>query len=272
MIGKTAKSLEPSGIVTLTTDFGEVGSYVGQMKGVILSLARQAAIVDITHSIGPQNVRQAAMILDEATRRFPAGTVHVAVIDPGVGTARRILAARIGSQYYVAPDNGLLSLLASRYEGNVFVELTERKYWLPEVSATFHGRDIMAPVAARLLGGLAIEWLGRPINQLHECVWPEPALQANRIVGQVIAVDTFGNAITNIDRDHLPDVSSAPQWKITSNSRAAVAFVATYGQAAVGDLVALCGSSGRLEFAVVNGSAAKEFGFEVGDEAVVEWP
>ncbi|MCA9211061.1 MAG: SAM-dependent chlorinase/fluorinase, partial [Planctomycetales bacterium] len=204
MIGKTAKSLEPSGIVTLTTDFGEVGSYVGQMKGVILSLARQAAIVDITHSIGPQNVRQAAMILDEATRRFPAGTVHVAVIDPGVGTTRRILAARIGSQYYVAPDNGLLSLLASRYEGNVFVELTERKYWLPEVSATFHGRDIMAPVAARLLGGLAIEWLGRPINQLHECVWPEPALQANRIVGQVIAVDTFGNAITNIDRDHLP--------------------------------------------------------------------
>jgi hypothetical protein len=145
----------PSSIITLTTDFTTGSPYVAAMKGVILSIHPGALIVDITHDIPHQDIRQGAIVLAEATRFFPAETIHVAVVDPGVGTERRIVLARSGDQYFIAPDNGLLSGLARRNPPSTMFTVANPEHWLPEVSATFHGRDIMAPVAARLSLGLA---------------------------------------------------------------------------------------------------------------------
>ena len=139
--------------ITLTTDFGLGSPYVAQMKGVILSLCGEADLIDITHGIGPQNVREGAVVLADTTPRFPPGTIHVAVVDPGVGTARKLVYAEIGPQRYLAPDNGLLSLLAASQPPSRIVSLENSQFWLPEVSPTFHGRDILSPVAARLAGG-----------------------------------------------------------------------------------------------------------------------
>ncbi len=147
-------------IITLLSDFGRDSPYVAAMKGVILSINRQATIVDLTHSIGPQNVRQAALVLDELARWFPPDSIHVAVVDPGVGSERRIVYAHIGEGHFLAPDNGLLSRLARRVPPSTIRTVTEAEFWLPAVSATFHGRDIFAPVAARLSLGLApIGWV-----------------------------------------------------------------------------------------------------------------
>ncbi len=152
-------------IITLTTDFGSGSPYVAQIKGVILSIHPQAVLVDVTHDIAPQDVRQGALVLDDVTGRFPPGSIHVAVVDPGVGTDRRILAAEIGGRYYLAPDNGLLGRLAGRDPAARLVALTKREFWLPAVSATFHGRDILAPAAAHLSLGTALDDLGEAWDQ-----------------------------------------------------------------------------------------------------------
>ena len=149
-------------IITLTTDFGTGSPYVAAMKGVILSINPAATIVDISHAVPAQDIARGALVLEDTTPWFPADTIHVAVVDPGVGTQRSILYARIGPQQYIAPDNGLLGRLMARTRPSLVLRLTEREYWLPEVSHTFHGRDIMAPVAARLSLGLDPRRLGPP--------------------------------------------------------------------------------------------------------------
>src|SRR5438270_1372894 len=168
-------------IITLTTDFGLGSPYVAAMKGVILSINPTARLVDIAHTVAPQNIRQSAMLLAEATTWFPAETIHVAVIDPGVGTQRRIVYAQIGDQQYLAPDNGLLSRLTAKSRPARIIALENAEHWLPSVSNTFHGRDILAPIAAQLSLGMEPDRLGPSISGLVELDWPTPQVEPNRI-------------------------------------------------------------------------------------------
>lgn len=252
-------------IITLTTDFGTDSPYVAQMKGVILSLQAEATIVDITHAIPPQQIAPGALALRAATPHFPPGSIHVAVVDPGVGTARKIVYAEIGGRHYIAPDNGLLSLLAEREGVGQLRSVTNRALWRPEVSATFHGRDIMAPVAAHLSRGLDPAQVGEELDDLQPLDWPRPAIGDKEIAGQVAAVDAFGNLITNIEAAELATLSREPAaLEVELANRRIVGLVSTYGEQANGALVALIGSSGALEVAVVGGSAATRLGGSVG--------
>ncbi|HMO59360.1 MAG TPA: SAM-dependent chlorinase/fluorinase [Roseiflexaceae bacterium] len=267
--------MRPNGIITLTTDFGLIDSYVGTMKGVMLGIAPTSRLIDITHAIEPQNLHQAAYILHSFYRYYPAGSVHLAVIDPGVGSSRRAIALQTPTATFVAPDNGVLTyiwrdLLAEiGREACHLVELDQRDYWLPHVSKTFHGRDIFAPVAAHLAAGVAIEKLGTPIATLTEAALEQPTRGRNgELIGRIIHVDTFGNCITNIRPRHIGDVGHT-DLLVQIIDQHIVGLKHTYAEGAVGDLIALIGSSDHLELAVRNGSAAKRLGVGIGDQVRV---
>ncbi len=259
-------------IITLTTDFGEGSPYVAAMKGVILSLNPAATVVDITHAVPAQNIRYAAVVLEDVCDRFPGGTVHVVVVDPGVGTDRALVYAHIGRQSYLAPDNGLLSRLARRTPPAKLVRLTESDYWLRPVSATFHGRDILAPVAAHLSLGLNPDHLGSPMERLVMLDWPEVRRGAGRIEGAVLLIDSFGNLITDITAEMLPAPDKWPQLRVFCRGHLVSGLSRTYGDASPGALVALVGSSGRLELAVVEGNAAAAIQAAPGEEVRASWP
>lgn len=256
-------------IITLTTDFGVGSPYVAQMKGVILSICRDVELVDISHSIAPQNIREGAIVLADVTPRFPAGTIHIAVIDPGVGTARRIIHAQIGEQRYIAPDNGLLSLLADRQTPRQIVPLENSEYWLPNYSKTFHGRDIMAPVAANLANGLTLSKLGRPTESLTMLDWPKPECSPRTVAGEVLYIDSFGNLITNINREFVDAIGEAAKPIIDCGGRRIRGVVTTYGAALESEIAALFDSQGRLEIAKVGGNAAHDLQIEVGESVIV---
>lgn len=243
-------------LITLTTDFGTGSPYVAAMKGVILTINPAVTVVDLTHDIRPQDVRHGALILEDVAERFPADTIHVVVVDPGVGTDRAICYARIGQQSYVAPDNGLLSRLARRQTPALLVRVTEPAYWLQPVSATFHGRDIMAPVAAHLSLGLSPARLGPPLERLVDLDWPEPDRRPGQIDGQILMIDSFGNLITNVTVDMLLELPYGERTRVTIREEQIAGIFRTYGDRPAGTLVALVGSSGRLEVAIVGGSAA----------------
>lgn len=256
-------------IITLLTDFGLEDSYVAEMKGVILSLAPEATLVDVTHLVPPQDITRAAFVLASTFQRFPDGTVHLAVIDPDVGTERRPMAAEAAGHLFVAPDNGLLSLALEKAGGARAVHLTEPRFWLPDVSSTFHGRDIFAPVAAHLARGKLLETLGIPISSWTTLPIERPnPLGDGGIRGKVIAIDHFGNIITNIRESDLPQDAQESQVEVHLVGREIRGLARTYGDSPEGDLVALVGSSGYLEIAVVNGNAGTELG-EIGPEAEV---
>jgi len=258
-------------IVTLTTDFGTAGPYVAAMKGVILSINPAATIVDITHEIPPQNIRKAAVVLDDATEWFPADSIHVAVVDPGVGTGRAIVYARIGQQNYVAPDNGLLSRLATRTTPAKIIRLENSEYWLTPVSSTFHGRDIMAPVAAHLSLGLDPDRLGPELKQLAGFQWPAVRETPTRIEGAVIEVDSFGNLITNIQAELLHGRPTDSRVCIVCNIYETWGIYHAYGEQVEGTFVAVIGSTGRLELALVGDHAARRLGIQVGSPVTVAW-
>ena len=257
--------------ITLTTDFGPGSLYTAAMKGVILSIDPAANVVDISHSIPPQDVRQGAVVLEDATVWFPEGTVHVAVVDPGVGTERAIVYARIGSQHYVVPDNGLLSRLATRTPPSKIIRLNKPEYWLDKVSATFHGRDIMAPVAARLGLGLDPGLLGPTIDKLSGLHWPKVRMTSNKIEGVVLQIDSFGNLVTNIGAEMLAGRPTDERVCIVCNIYETWGIFHTYADHPGGTFVALIGSSGRLELAVVGDNAADMLGIEVGTPVIVAW-
>ncbi len=258
-------------IITLTTDFGNGSPYVAAMKGVILSINSAATIVDISHAVPAQDVSRGALVLEDTTPWFPADTIHVAVIDPGVGTNRAILYARIGRQQYVAPDNGLLGRLMARTPPALVVQLSEREHWLPEVSTTFHGRDIMAPAAARLSLGLDPRRLGPPVGQLAQLDLPRPIVAEEKVRGQVISIDSFGNLITNITYDLLAGRPNDTRACVVCGIFETYGIYRAYGEQAAGMLVALIGSSGRLELALVGDNAAARLGVSVGTPVVVAW-
>jgi S-adenosylmethionine hydrolase len=257
-------------LLTLTTDFGTGSAYVAQVKGVILSLCREVDLVDVSHAISAQNVREGAVVLADATPRFPEGTLHLAVVDPGVGTRRRILYAEIGNQRYLAPDNGLLSLLVRQHPLRSLRVVDQPQYWLPKVSPTFHGRDIFAPVAAHLLRGVAPQAIGSPADRLEvQLPWPEPQRALSRITGEVLFIDSFGNLITNIYGDELARLGDAASLTVTCGGRSIQGLITSYGAALPGEIVALLDSQGRLEIAQVGGSAARALNVEAGAEVLV---
>ena len=258
-------------IITLTTDFGLGSPYVAAMKGVILSINPQATIVDVTHDIGAQDIRQGSVVLDDVSRLFPKDTIHVAVIDPGVGTDRAIIYAEIGGQRYVLPDNGLLTRLLQREKASTVIRLEKPEYWLGDVSATFHGRDIMAPVAAHLSLGLDSKQLGRPHHEPTTLDWPEVRQDAGRIRGVVEGIDSFGNLLTNITADMFASRPTDERVVIVCGIYETWGIYQTYSEMPLGTLVALVNSTEHLELAVVGDNAAERLGLQIGTPVVVAW-
>lgn len=258
-------------IITLTTDFGSGSPYVAAMKGVILSIHRDVTLVDITHDVPAQDVRHAAVVLDSVCPRFPEGTIHVAVVDPGVGTDRAIVYVGMGGQQYIAPDNGLLSRLAERYRPETFIRLANREFWLSEVSTTFHGRDIMAPVAAHLARGVSPERLGTSHDGLVAIPWLRVHREERRIEGAVEQIDSFGNLITNIRVEMLEGRPTDERACVICNIYETYGIYCAYAEQPPGTLVAVIGSGGRLELAVVDDNAALRLGIEVGEKVIVAW-
>jgi S-adenosylmethionine hydrolase len=256
-------------LVTLTTDFGEGSPYVAALKGVLLSANPAVRLVDLGHAIPPQDVRQAAFFLASCLPYFPAGTIHVLVIDPGVGTDRALLHVEAGGHQLLAPDNGCWTLAAAQLTATPTVRrLSEPRFWRHPVSSTFHGRDILAPVAAYLsLGGDPKE-LGPTVPQWvrHELL--VPALGSRRLAGEVVFVDSFGNLLTNIPGEAFGVLLSQPV-EILVGTRKVARVVRTYGEAGRGTPVALVSSGGLLEVAVVEGNAARELDAAVGTLVVV---
>lgn len=261
-----------SGIVTLTSDFGSRDAYVGAMKGVICSIFPSVRIVDITHEIRPQKVLEAALLLEAAYPWFPPGTVHVVVVDPGVGTKRRPLAVSSGNQLFVGPDNGVLSapLFARGVGKRVDVhEIVERSYDMPEPSDTFHGRDVFAPAGGQLASGIEIDRIGPEVSDYMILDLPKPRIEDDRIVGEILRTDRFGNAISSIPRSVLIQIGSGP-YEISVNGRNYGPLRRRYQDVPEGEALVLTGGTGRLEIAVNGGSAAENLGLDTGDEMVVK--
>lgn len=259
-----------SGIITLLTDFGTSDGYAGAMKGAVLSVAPRAVIVDITHEVPPQDVRFGAFTLMTSTETFPAGTIHVAVVDPGVGGVRRALAIRAGGSYFVGPDNGLLTWALTRIIGSVTdgdslelgsdlvaVALDVPAYWRSTVSSTFHGRDIFGPVAAHLSRGVPLERLGSSVSRIAALTFPISVETEQTISGEVLVVDRFGNCITNIRGER---VTADAQVELAG--RTIDGLSENYESS---DILALIGSAGFLEIAAPSGRAAERLGIRAGE-------
>ncbi len=252
-------------IITLTTDFGCSDSYVAQLKGVMLGINRRARLVDVTHNIPAQNVRRAAAVIDELVDWFPENTIHLVVVDPGVGTGRRLVAVEAGRQRLIAPDNGVLSTIVRRLGPKRIVELTERKFWRQRVSNTFHGRDIMAPVAAHWSLGSDLAEFGRPLEGgLTDLPDRQPTCTSDGIVGEIAWIDAFGNLITNID-ESLFAAAQRAALTVEVGAQLIKGIHRCYDERGRGELLALVGSHGRLEIAVNRGSAAERLGSIEGD-------
>ena len=263
-------------IITLTTDFGTRDGFVGVMKGVILRINPQATLVDITHDIAPQDIEQGAFLAANAVKYFPADAIHVVVVDPGVGSARRPIAMQLGETFFVAPDNGVLTQAVANCQLSIVnskirvVHLNNPAYWLPRVSATFHGRDIFAPVAAHLSLGVPLDALGEPIDDWVKLSSCANALRlGEEIVGRVVHIDRFGNAITNIGEELLAGMDRA-RVVVRIGAHALRGIKPTYAAATSGEAVALISSSWQIEIAVRDGNAAQTLGIRIGDEVIIQ--
>lgn len=254
-------------IITLLTDFGPSSPYPAEMKGVLLSSCR-AVLVDIAHDVAPHDVAQGAYLLAAAAPEFPAGTIHLAVVDPGVGTGRLALAVASGGQFLVGPDNGLL-MRAARALGTPRAHAIDAaRFARRPASSTFHGRDLFAPAAAALACGLPVERIGPPAASPVELAEIQPACAPGTLQGQVVYCDRFGNLVTNIPGGWLDDLR-APLVMEHGRGPAALRPVLTYAQGAIGELLVLVSSSGTLEIAVTAGSAAEALGLGAGDTVAI---
>lgn len=255
--------------IVLLTDFGHKDHYAGVIKGVIASIAPQASLIDLCHEVPPQDIRSGAYLLGVSYRFFPKGSIFLSVVDPGVGTDRRIVMAQLGDWYFVNPDNGLLTLVGEREKLKQAIQVTNSRYWLSPVSSTFHGRDIMAPVAAHLYRGGPLKKFGRPIKGPLVTLRSKPAMKkANSIEGEIFYVDHFGSLVTNIPAAMIP---AHRQCKVSIARKKMHRIVRSYGEAEIGEWVAVVASADLLEIAVNQGSAQKEIRAKVGDPVRVEW-
>jgi len=253
----------PRSIITLTTDFGTSDHFVGVMKGVILGLHPDAQVVDITHQIDPYAISEGGFVVAEAYRWFPKKTVHVVVVDPGVGTLRRPILAEAAGQYFLAPDNGVLSMIYAREKHKVRA-VTAEKFFLQPVSDTFHGRDVFAPAAAYLAKGTPAARFGKIIGDYCRLEFYKPVRTGKRVwKGTVLKIDRFGNLITNFHIAEFPVVRTRP-FSLTAGQREITELARTFGEQNFGELFLVVGSSGYLEAAANQASAAKMTGAAVG--------
>jgi S-adenosyl-L-methionine hydrolase (adenosine-forming) len=256
--------------ITIMTDFGLRDGYNGVMKGVIYGIAPDAQIADISHSIRAQDVIEGGLVWSRSCAFFPHNTVHIGVVDPGVGTRRRPIAARLGAYFFVCPDNGLITPLLEQAEKEgetvKIVHLDQPRFWLPVISSVFHGRDIFAPVGAALANGIPLEEVGSPIDDPVRLSPPQPEKIENGWRGEIISIDHFGNANANIDISHLRGMKNT---QVRAAGRVIKGIVDTFGDRDPGELVALIDSDDRLSIAVVQGSAAGEIGIKVSDPVEV---
>jgi hypothetical protein len=242
-------------LITFLTDYGTADSYVGEVRGVLASLAPGATVVDLTHHVSPGDVRAGHFLLSQIWPRFPAGTIHLAVVDPGVGTSRRALALNAAGQFFVGPDNGLFTSVVQA--GQVVAVL------LPtpgQASATFHGRDVFAPAAAALATGTALTALGTTCTDALTTLTPKPShYEGKSVIGEVVYVDRFGNLVTNLTAHEVPP------YAVLEVEESEVGMLrTTFGDVASGTPVAYIGSGGQVEIAVRGGSAARRFGIGIG--------
>ena len=258
------------GIVTLITDFGAKGEYSGAMKGAILGVNPCCQIIDITHEIEPQNIRQASWVLEASYSYYPPGTIHVVVVDPGVGTARRAIVLRKEGYIFVGPDNGVFTRVLGKGGRISAYEITRRRFFLTPLSDTFHGRDIFAPVAGHLSMGLEPRLLGLKARELAAVEWPVPCLSRGTLTGVILWADSFGNLITNVSRkEHGLELERrrvlirGRGWHIDQIHR-------TYGESRPGQPLALFGSGGFLELSVNRGNALKTLGLNPGDPLIIK--
>lgn len=258
-------------LLTFVSDFGTADWFVGVVHGVVYELCPESRITDLTHSIAPGDIGSAAFVLEAAAPDFPPGTIHLAVVDPGVGTSRLALAVAAHGQFFVGPDNGVLDWAFHDPKARAFALVEEKFFRLP-VSRTFHGRDVFAPVAAHLACGVPIEAFGPPITAPARRVRPAPDSRDDVLVGRVCYLDRFGNALTDLSAKAIADTfprAREADLVVQVVDRRVAGVTRSYGDAPIGTLVALMGSSGRLEIAEVGGSAASRFGIGLGDRVFV---
>ena len=250
-------------VIALLTDFGTRDHYAGTMKGVALGICPDVTFVDISHDIAAHDVLGGALELAAAYRYFPVGTIFLVVVDPGVGSTRRGIAAEAGDFVFVAPDNGVLTAVLDEHPPTRVVELTERNYARPTVSRTFEGRDRFAPAAAWLAKGIDLAALGRSAGAIQRLDIPRPVLAGDRIAGEVLRVDRFGNLITNIDRTTFERLAGG-SLDIRIGRHPVARVVSTYADASPGEICALFGSTDHLEVAVNGANAADALGLRRG--------
>lgn len=251
--------------MALLSDFGTRDHYVGALKGAVLTACPDATVVDVVHDLPPYDIEAASFALGAATPAFPPGTVFVAVVDPGVGSARRGLAVAAGGQRFVAPDNGLLTDVLDAHPSARIHEITNAGLFRFEVSSTFHGRDVFAPVAGRLAAGMPLEEVGAPCDSAIRLAWPKVVrISPTEWTGEVLHVDHFGNLTTNFDRGPLAEILAKaladPSLVLVTVEGAVLPLVGTYSEIYPGEPCALVGSSRRLEIAVNRGSAKRQLG------------
>jgi len=256
-------------VIALLTDFGTQDHYVGAMRGVALRICPDATLADITHEIPPQDVLTGALELASAYTYFPDGTVFLCVVDPGVGSARRAIAAAAGPFFFVAPDNGLLTLAFRDRPPETVVELAERRYARQTISRTFEGRDRFAPAAAWLAAGTSLAALGPAIRDWMTIDVPVARVEGDELLGEVVHVDRFGNLVTNIDRQTFRNFVGAARPEIAIAGQAVPKLVETYSEGHHGSIAALFGSSDQLEIASPGGSAAQRLGLTRGAPVIV---
>lgn len=253
----------PRCLITLTTDFGQTDHFTGTMKGVILGINPMATIVDITHEVKPFEITEGAFVIAQAYRHFPRKTIHVVVVDPGVGTSRRPILAEAGGQYFIGPDNGVFSLVLAREKHRVRT-ITSERYFHHPVSRTFHGRDIFAPAAAHLGTGVAPARFGRLITDYLRASFEKPARTGKRVwTGAILKVDHFGNLITNFHTEEFPDLATRP-FEMAAGLVKVRRMALNYSEGEPGELVVIIGSSGYLEVAGNQMSASRKLGCGTG--------
>lgn len=256
-------------IITLLTDFGTQDGFVGTMRGVILGINPQARIVDIAHEVAPQDIHQAAFVLRNAYPFFPSGTIHVVVVDPGVGTRRRIIGVWTNRYYFLAPDNGVLKYVFHQEKDLKVVEITNRDYFLDEVSYTFHGRDIFAPVAAHLSLGVDLNKLGRTIDDFIKGEVTQAEIRDDKIIGRVIYIDRFGNLITDVPREMVEKLPES-KFQIMAGTYKIRKICRSYLEGSSSEPSGVIDSSGFLAIFLNQGSAADLTGLKIGDRVFIE--
>ncbi len=257
--------------VTLTSDFGASNHFVGPMKGVFASIAPEARVHDISHQVSPFDRLDGALTVAHFYRYWPARTIHVVVVDPGVGSARRPLLVSAGSQYFIAPDNGVLSLVFDREEEFHAWHITAEHYFLQPVSRTFHGRDIFAPAAAWLARGSQPESFGPEVADCERLSLPKPEIGQGRIAGVVLRSDHFGNLLTNLRPEDAPELLAGAPFRLSTGKATITRLAATFGECAPGEPCLLVGSSGYFEICVNRASAAEATAAGPGAPLTIEW-